>query len=69
MIVYTVTETTPAIRITGEAVAGTMHTGLTDPFGSSLKYLHLSVTERGNLRCLCRQVVHFMASTGEEAAT
>jgi len=41
----------PASHTTGEAVSDTMHTSLTDPFGRTVEYLRLSVTDRCDLRC------------------
>ena len=51
MIVYTVAGTVPARQITGEAVSDTMHNSLTDPFGRTVEYVRLSVTDRCDLRC------------------
>jgi GTP 3',8-cyclase len=51
MIVYTVTGTVLASHTTGEAVSDTMQTNLTDPFGRTVEYLRLSVTDRCDLRC------------------
>ena len=51
MIVYTLAGTVPASHITGEAVSDTMHTNLTDPFGRTMEYVRLSVTDRCDLRC------------------
>jgi cyclic pyranopterin phosphate synthase len=51
MIVYTVSETMLTNQITGEVVPHTMHTGLTDPFGRTVEYVRLSVTDRCDLRC------------------
>jgi hypothetical protein len=53
MIVYTVTETTQASEITGEAVSGIMHTGFTDPLSRTREYLRPFVTERCELLCSC----------------
>jgi cyclic pyranopterin phosphate synthase len=41
----------PASHTTGEAVSDTMQTNLTDPFGRTVEYLRLSVTDRCDLRC------------------
>jgi cyclic pyranopterin phosphate synthase len=51
MIVYTVTEPALANQTTGEVVPDTMPTNLTDPFGRTVEYLRLSVTDRCDLRC------------------
>jgi cyclic pyranopterin phosphate synthase len=51
MIVYTVDGTAPGSHAMGETVSDTMQANLTDPFGRTVEYLRLSVTDRCDLRC------------------